>query len=145
MAQTKTRKTKAKYKSPKVSRRAVKEQAATYSVAPMMLIPTEHPHIARKPSSGEPYVRNVGVTVRAIVEITYRLKQTPEEIIADGYSPGMTLAHIYDALSFYHDHKEEIDEIIKQNDEGLERVRQMTDEMDRRRKHRAPLTAAHHA
>ena len=124
---------------------AVKEPAAQYSFAPMMLIPTEHPHIARKPSSGEPYVRSVGVTVRAIVEITYRLKQTPEEIIADGYSPDMTLAHIYDALSYYHDHKEEIDEIIKQNDEGLERVRKMTEEMDRKRKRRAPLTAAHHA
>ena len=142
MAQTKTRKTKTQYKTPKPKKMvAVKEQAAQYSFAPMILIPTEHPHIARKPSSGEPYVRNVGVTVRAVVEIIYRLKQTPEEIIADGYSPDMTLAHIYDALSFYHDHKKEVDDIIAANDRAGERAlklsRKLSAEYKSRQKRKA--------
>ena len=122
--------------------RAVKEQAAQYSVAPrpMMLIPTEHPHIARKPSSGEPYVRNVGVTVRAIVEITYRLKQPPEEIL-EGWEPYLTLAGLYDALSYYHDHKKEIDGIIAANDRVGERALELSRKSAQEYKERQRLKA----
>jgi len=141
MAQTKTRKTKTKYKSPKPKAVAVKEQAAQYSFAPMVLIPTEHPHIARKQSNKEPVIREVYTTVRAIVELVYRLKQTPEEIIADGYSPDLALAHIYDALSFYHDHKKEVDDIIAANDRAGERAlklsRKLSAEYKARQKHSA--------
>ncbi|MEK7440109.1 MAG: DUF433 domain-containing protein [Chloroflexota bacterium] len=140
MAQTKTRKTKTQYKTPKPKMRAVKEQAATYSVAPMVLIPTEHPHIARKPSNGEPYVRNVGVTVRAIVEITYRLKQPPEEIL-EGWEPYLTLAGVYDALSYYHDHKKEIDGIIAANDRVGERALELSRKSAQEYKERQRLKA----
>ncbi len=138
MAQTKTRKTKTKYKTPKPKMRAVKEQAVTYSVAPMMLIPTEHPHIARKQSNKEPIVRGKGVTVRGIVEMTYRLRQTPQHIVEE-WDPVLSLAEVFDALSYYHDHKQEIDAIIKANDEALERVRLLTEELDKERKHKPHL------
>ena len=146
MAQTKTRKTKTKYKIPKHKAVVVKEQAAQYSVSPRLIIETDHPHIIRIEGvrGGDPITREASVSVRAIVEITYRLKQTPQEIV-ESYAPTMTLAQVYDALSYYHDHKEEIDGIIRQNDEGLERARLMTEETDRKRKHRAPLTTVRHA
>ncbi|MEK7809245.1 MAG: hypothetical protein AAB571_09245 [Chloroflexota bacterium] len=138
MTQTKTRQPKVKYKSPKTSRRVVKEQAAQYSFAPMVLIPTEHPHIARKQSNNEPIVRGKGVTVRGIVEMTYRLQQTPQHIVEE-WDPVLSLAEVFDALSYYHDHKQEIDAIIKANDEALERVRLLTEELDKERKHKPHL------
>lgn len=124
MAQTKTRKTKTKYKTPKPKIRAVKEQAATYSVASHPIIETDHPHIIRMDGvrGGRPIIRDVYVSVQAIVEMVYRLKQTPEEIVKDGFAPRLSLAHIYDALSYYHDHKREIDDSIKANDRAGERA-----------------------
>jgi uncharacterized protein (DUF433 family) len=138
MTQTKTRKTKTKYKTPKPKMRAVKEQAAQYSFAPMVLIPTEHPYIARKQSNNEPVVRGKGVTVRGIVEMTYRLRQTPKHIVEE-WDPVLSLAEVFDALSFYHDHKQEVDSIIKANDEALERVRLLTEEQDKERIHKSRL------
>jgi uncharacterized protein (DUF433 family) len=124
MAQTKTRKTKTKYKTPKPKMHAVKEQAAAYSVAPRPIIETDHPHIIRIEGvrGGRPIIRDVYVSVQAIVELVYRLKQTPEEIIKDGFAPRLSLAHIYGALSYYHDHKKEIDDSIKANDLAGERA-----------------------
>jgi len=140
MTQTKTRKTKTKYKTPKPKMRAVKEQAAQYSVSPrpITLITTEHPHIARKQSNKEPVVRGKGVTVRGIVEMTYRLRQTPQHIVEE-WDPVLSLAEVFDALSFYHDHKQEVDMIIKANDDALERVRLLTKEQDKERYHKPRL------
>jgi uncharacterized protein (DUF433 family) len=136
---------KTKVTKPKPASRQVKEVRAAYKTTTPRIIKTDHPHIIRIKGvrGGDPITREAGVSVRAIVEITYRLKQTPEEIV-ESYRP-MTLAEVYDALSYYHDHKEEIDQIIKENDEGLERVRLMTEEQDRQRPPRPPLTTLHHA
>jgi uncharacterized protein (DUF433 family) len=65
---------------------------------------------------GEPMVRSAHVTVRTIVEQT-RLGTTPEEFVRD--HPPMTLAEFYDALSYYYDHTEEMEEIIKEQREAL--------------------------
>jgi len=146
MVHIKAKQRAVKYPTPKKTRRAVKESLAPYTTDSRPIIETDHPHIIRIEGvrGGDPITPEASVSVRAIVEITYRLKQTPQEIV-ESYAPDMTLAQVYDALSYYHDHKDEIDEIIKQNDEGLERARQMTEKMVRKRKHRAPITAVHHA
>jgi uncharacterized protein (DUF433 family) len=84
------------------------------------MVQTTHPHIIKMEGyqGGEPMVRSAHVTVRTIVEQT-RLGVTPEEFVKD--HPPMTLAEFYDALSYYYDHTEEIEQIIKENNAALER------------------------
>jgi uncharacterized protein (DUF433 family) len=65
---------------------------------------------------GEPMVRSAHVTVRTIVEQS-RIGTTPAEFVQD--HPPMTLAEFYDALSYYHDHTEEIEQIIAENNAAL--------------------------
>ena len=127
MAQRKTRKSKVKPKGTKTKPRAVKETRAVYAVASPPIIETEHPHIIKVEGvrGGAPITRASYTSVHAIVEITYRLKQTPEEIV-DSFND-LTLAQVFDALSYYYDHRQEIDDIIEANDrvdrEHAERIR----------------------
>lgn len=72
-----------------------------------MTVTTEHCHIVRNDEilSGEPIICGTRTPVRAIVE-TYRMSAMLEEIqIA---MPHLTMAQIFDALSYYHDHQDEI-------------------------------------
>jgi uncharacterized protein (DUF433 family) len=78
---------------------------------------TEHPHIELRPGvcGGEPVVRGSRFPVRCIVEYVIRLGTTPEEMVRKWKH--LTLAQVYDALSYYHDHKETIDRLIRKNRE----------------------------
>jgi uncharacterized protein (DUF433 family) len=93
------------------------------TVAQYHVVQTTHPHIVKIEGhqGGEPMVRNARVTVRTIIEQT-RLGTTPEELIK-GYPP-LTFAEIYDALSYYYDHTEEIEGIIAGHDAALERAKE---------------------
>jgi uncharacterized protein (DUF433 family) len=116
MAQRKTQQAKVKSKRAKTKQRAVKETRAAYAVATPRITQTEHPHIIKVEGvrGGAPITRASYTSVHAIVEITYKLKQTPEEIV-DSFND-LTLAQVFDALSYYYDHKQEIDDIIAAND-----------------------------
>ncbi len=61
---------------------------------------------------GEPIIAGTRTPVRAIVE-PWRLGTQPEEITI--YLPHLTLAQVFDALSFYSDNQAEINEYIEQN------------------------------
>ena len=82
--------------------------------------PTDHPHIYTNPEmhSGQPTIRGTGITVRNIVE-SVRVGYTVEELL-EAYP--LTRAQVHDALSYYYDHKDEIEKIIKQNEEALWRL-----------------------
>ncbi len=77
-----------------------------------------HPYVIRvdEVQGGEPIVRDAYVTVRTIVE-QIGLGVKPEELVTS--FDNLTLAGIYDALSYYYDHREEMDEIIAQQHEAL--------------------------
>jgi uncharacterized protein (DUF433 family) len=77
--------------------------------------PTDHPYIERVPKilSGEPIIKNTRTPVRAIVEHYLILGDTPDEIASQ--LPYLRLAQIFDALSYYEDHREEIDKYIEMN------------------------------
>ncbi len=62
--------------------------------------------------SGEPIIAGTRTSVRAIVGL-WQLGITPEEIL--DHLPHLTLAQVFDALSFYLDHQIEINEYIKRN------------------------------
>ena len=62
--------------------------------------------------SGEPIIKGTRTPVRAIAEI-WRLGTMPEEI--PQHLPHLTLAQVFDALSYYSDHQAEINEYIEHN------------------------------
>ncbi|MGA1282833.1 MAG: DUF433 domain-containing protein [Prochlorothrix sp.] len=72
-------------------------------------------YITRNPQilSGEPIVAHTRTSIRAIVNL-WRLGIPPEEI-ASTHLTHLTLAQVFDALSFYLDHQDEINAYIEQN------------------------------
>jgi uncharacterized protein (DUF433 family) len=75
---------------------------------------TEHCYVTVDESilSGEPIIEGTRTPVRAIVEL-WRLGISPEEI--PRRLPHLTLAQVFDALSYYSDHQEEINDYIERN------------------------------
>jgi uncharacterized protein (DUF433 family) len=75
---------------------------------------TEHCHIIKHPQilNSEPIVKGTRTPVRAIVE-TWCMGISPEEI-PQGL-PHLNLAQVFDALSYYFDHQEEIQNYIDRN------------------------------
>ncbi|MBW4551832.1 MAG: DUF433 domain-containing protein [Aphanocapsa sp. GSE-SYN-MK-11-07L] len=71
-------------------------------------------YITRNPEilSGEPIVLGTRTSVRAIVGL-WRLGVMPEEIL--NHLPHLTLAQVFDALSFYLDNQAEVNEYIERN------------------------------
>ena len=79
-----------------------------------MATATEHLYITTSDQilNGEPIVRGTRTPVRAIVEL-WRQGTDPEEICS--HLPHLTLAQIFDALSYYSDHQDEINAHIERN------------------------------
>lgn len=80
----------------------------------VMVQATEHIYIVMDDAilGGEPIIRGTRTPVRAIVE-TWRMGVAPEEI-PQGL-PHITLAQVFDALSYYLDHQNEINSYIDRN------------------------------
>ena len=83
---------------------------------------TLNAHIAFKATTGEPIIKDTNVSVRAVAEL-WRDGAQPEEIRL--HIPHLTLAQIFAALEYYHDHKDEIEGFIARNavPEGLSGTR----------------------
>lgn len=79
-----------------------------------MALQTEHLYIVKDEHilSGEPIIKETRTSVRAVVEL-WRLGYAPEEIAHE--LPHLRLASIFDALSYYTDHQDEINSYIEQN------------------------------
>ena len=79
-----------------------------------MAIATEHLYITTNDQilSGEPIIRGTRTPVRAIVEM-WRMGMDPAEI--PKHLPHLTLAQVFDALSYYSDHQDEIELHIERN------------------------------
>ena len=82
---------------------------------------TEHCYVVKDDPilSGEPIIKGTRTPVRAIIEI-WRLGIQPEEI--PGRLPHLTLAQVFDALSYYSDYQEEINSHIERNRISNERI-----------------------
>jgi uncharacterized protein (DUF433 family) len=79
-----------------------------------MIRATEHPYIIKNDEilSGEPIIAGTRTPVRAIVE-TWRMGVPPEAIPQS--FPHITVAQVFDALSYFSDHMDEIKYHIKRN------------------------------
>jgi uncharacterized protein (DUF433 family) len=79
-----------------------------------MVHTTERPYVVTNDRilSGEPIIAGTRTPVRAIVEM-YRQGVAPEAIPSQ--LPHLTLAQVFDALSYYSDHQDEINRHIERN------------------------------
>ena len=79
-----------------------------------MVIKTEHPYVVKNDRilSGEPIIVGTRTPVRAVIEL-WRLGHAPEEIQRE--LPHLTPAAVFDALSYYSDHQEDINGYIERN------------------------------
>ncbi|MFQ6120874.1 MAG: DUF433 domain-containing protein [Methanosarcinales archaeon] len=80
------------------------------------IIKTEHPHIVKVEGvcGGSPVIKGTRTPVRSIVGYI-KLGYSVEDIL-EGL-PFLNPAQIYDALSYYYDHKDQIEEDIETNTE----------------------------
>jgi len=79
-------------------------------------------HIEASPDmcGGKPRIAGTRIRVQDIVAWT-ELGRSPDEIV-DGY-PHITLGDVHAALAYYHDHQEEIDRHIREDDEFVAQFR----------------------
>lgn len=79
-----------------------------------MTTATEHRYVVTDDQilGGEPIIQGTRTPVRAIVEV-YRLGVAAEEI--PHHLPHLTVAQVFDALSYYNDHTQEINAHIERN------------------------------
>ncbi len=77
-------------------------------------IKTDHPHVVRVPGvlGGQPIVDGFRVSVASVARFL-NSGTSPEEIIAT--YPHVGAAAIYDAISYYLDHRTEIDQLIAES------------------------------
>lgn len=76
--------------------------------------PTSHRYITRVEGilSGEPIIAGTRTPVRAVVE-HWKFGDSPETIVQK--LPHLRLAQVFDALSYYDDHRDEIEQAIARN------------------------------
>ena len=75
---------------------------------------TEHPHIVCNPEicGGSPIIEGTRISVMQIA-LMWKGGDSPDEI-ASAY-PHLKLTQVYDAIIYYLDHQEEIEEQIREN------------------------------
>ena len=75
---------------------------------------TGHKYIVRDPAilGGEPIIGGTRTPVRAVVEL-WRMAISPEQI--PDHLPHLTPAQVFDALSYFSDHPDEIVRYIERN------------------------------
>ncbi len=82
---------------------------------------TQHRYVVRDAGilDGEPIIAGTRTPVRAIVEL-YRMGVSPEQVPAS--LPHLTLAQVFDALSYYSDHRDEINGYVEGNRISHDRI-----------------------
>jgi uncharacterized protein (DUF433 family) len=83
---------------------------------------SQHPYIEiiERYGGPQPVIKGTRVSVSDIVGYL-QLGETPESLVRN-ILPQLTLAQVYDALSYYHDHQAEIEQILAQNSEAQARA-----------------------
>ncbi len=84
-------------------------------------VKTEHPHIVRLEGvcGGEPVIDGLRVAVRHVVT----LHRQGETILEIAEALGITEAQVFHALSYFFDHRDEILELIAQEEQAQARFR----------------------
>ena len=80
-------------------------------------------HVVVRPGhcGGKPHIDGRRIKVQHVAVWHERLGKSPDEIAAE--HPGLSLADVHAALSYYYDHREEIDADIREGEEFADRLR----------------------
>lgn len=81
----------------------------------------QHPHVESRKDycGGSPIIAGTKFPVRSVVNYVLKQGLTPEELLKE--FPHLTLAQVYDALSYYYDHEVDIErEMAHLTEEKLE-------------------------
>jgi uncharacterized protein (DUF433 family) len=105
------------------------ETATTQNQTPIVpaevegTIPVIREYIGIKPDycGGKPHLLGHRIKVEDIVLMHERMRMSASKIIED--LPTISLAQVYAALAYYHDHRDEIEADIRDGDEFVERLR----------------------
>ena len=99
-----------------------------------MVLRTLDEHIDISPGvlGGKPRIAGHRISVQDVVIWHYELEH-PVEQIADDYK--LTLADIYAALAYYHDHKKEIDKSIKDGEKLAEQMKKKIPSKLKKKRH----------
>ena len=83
----------------------------------------KYPYIVRRKGvrRGVPVIEGTGIQVMDIA-VRYHLLGNPSDEILAAY-PDLTLSQIYDALSYYYDHKEEMDKEWKNSLKRVDEIK----------------------
>ena len=83
----------------------------------------DHPYIVSRADycGGSPVIKGTKFPVRSVVNYVLRQGISPEELV--GEFSHLTLAQVYDALSYYYDHKAEVDSQMQRQLENHRRLR----------------------
>jgi len=92
------------------------EYQSTEVGSPRLPSGREHIAVIRGHCGGKPHIAGHRIKVQHIALWHERMGMTPEEIGAA--HPGLTLSDVYAALTYYYDHREQIDADIEA-DEGF--------------------------
>jgi uncharacterized protein (DUF433 family) len=83
-------------------------------------VPISHVEVTPGVCGGKPRIVGHRIRVQDVVLWTEQ-GQSADEIVAD--FPQLSLADIYSALAYYHDHREQIDQDIREDDEFIQTVK----------------------
>ena len=74
---------------------------------------TQHPYVVSRShvQGGEPTIRGTRVPVRTIVQYVLREGIPPEALVKE--FPRLSVAAVYDALSYYYDHRSHLDKLLR--------------------------------
>ena len=78
----------------------------------------KHPYVVSRKNycGGSPIIAGTKFPVRAVVNYVLKQGLAPEELVKE--FPHLTLAQVYDALSYYYDHKDDIERELMENTEA---------------------------
>jgi uncharacterized protein (DUF433 family) len=86
----------------------------------MSILQIEHIERTSGVCSGKPRISGRRITVQDIARWHYGVGWPPEKVAAEF---DLTLGQVHAALSFYHDHREQIDRAIAEDREYIARMR----------------------
>jgi uncharacterized protein (DUF433 family) len=91
----------------------------------MTLTPVKETHVYLD-EKGDAWIKRAGVKVRQVVESLQQLDYRPEEVVR--HFPYLTLSEVTAALTYYYDHRDEMDATIKRLREFAEKMQAETPE-----------------
>ena len=82
----------------------------------------QHPYVevVQKSTGSQAMLRGTRIPVSIIIGYV-RVGETPESLVSN-ILPHLTLAQVYDALSYYHDHQDDIELEMLENTEAIGRA-----------------------